>query len=76
MIGIIGAMVSEVKAIYQKMTSKQEIKLCDLIFYKGFINEKDNTLMAATLLLESRIYKYRIGYVPGSFLIDYNNDNL
>ena len=40
------------------------------------INEKDNTLMAATLLLESRISKYRIGYVPGSFLIDYNNDNL
>ena len=41
MIGIIGAMESEVKAIYQKMTSKQEIKLCDLIFYKGFINEKE-----------------------------------
>ena len=27
MIGIIGAMESEVKAIYEKMTSKQEIKL-------------------------------------------------
>ena len=47
-----------------------------IIYYLGFINEKDNTLMAATLLLESRISKYRIGYVPGSFLIDYNNDNL
>lgn len=41
MIGIIGAMESEVKAIYEKMTSKQEIKLCDLIFYKGILWEKE-----------------------------------
>lgn len=41
MIGIIGAMESEVKAIYEKMTSKQEIKLCDLTFYKGFLWEKE-----------------------------------
>ncbi len=46
------------------------------IYYLGFINEEDNTLMGATLLLEERIYKYRIGIIPGSFLIDYNNDNL
>ena len=41
--------------------------------FLGFINESDNTLMAATLLLESRINKFKVGYVPGSFLIDYNN---
>lgn len=44
--------------------------------YLGYINESDNTLMAATLLLEKRIWKFKIGYVPGSFLIDYDNDNL
>ena len=41
MIGIIGAMESEIKAIYEKMTSKQEIKLCDLTFYKGILWEKE-----------------------------------
>jgi len=44
--------------------------------YLGFINESDNTLMAAALLLEKNIWKFKIGYVPGSFLIDYDNDNL
>lgn len=48
----------------------------EVTYYLGYINESDNTLMAATLLLESRINKFRVGYVPGSFLIDYNNDNL
>ena len=45
-------------------------------YYLGYINENDNTLMGATLLFEKRIGKYKIGYVPGAFLIDYNNDNL
>lgn len=44
--------------------------------FLGFINENDNTLMGATLLLEKRIGKFKIGYVPGGFLIDYDNDNL
>ena len=44
--------------------------------YLGFINENDNTLMGATLLLEREIFKFKIGYVPGCFLIDYDNDNL
>ena len=48
----------------------------EVTYYLGYINESDNTLMAATLLFESRISKFRVGYVPGSFLIDYNNDNL
>ena len=45
-------------------------------YYLGYINEKDNTLMGATLLFEDHIGKIKFGYVPGSFLIDYNNDNL
>ena len=45
-------------------------------YYLGFINENDNTLMAATLLLEKTFGPYRIGYIPGSFLVDYNNDSL
>lgn len=44
--------------------------------YLGFINENDNTLMGATLLLEREIFKFKIGYVPGCFLIDYDNDSL
>ncbi len=44
--------------------------------YLGFINESDNTLMAAALLLEKTIGKLKIGYVPGNFLVDYNNETL
>ncbi len=43
----------------------------------GFIDESNNTLMAATLILEKRIgKKYRFGFVPGGFLVDYSNDSL
>jgi len=42
----------------------------------GFINETDNTIMGATLILEKNIGKFKIGIVPGGFLIDYDNDNL
>lgn len=42
----------------------------------GFINEQDNTIMGATLILEKDINKFKIGLVPGGFLIDYDNDNL
>lgn len=45
-------------------------------YYLGFFNESDNTLMAATLLLEKNIGKLKIGYVPGNFLVDYNNEAL
>ena len=45
-------------------------------YYLGFINENDNTLMGATLLLEKSILKFKIGYIPGGFLVDYDNDNL
>ena len=42
----------------------------------GFINEKNNTIMGATLILEKNIGNFKIGLVPGGFLIDYDNDNL
>ena len=63
MIGIIGAMESEVKAIYQKMTSKQEIKLCDLIFYKGFINEKEIVVVcgAGNVAMDAARMAFRLG---------------
>lgn len=44
--------------------------------YLGFFNESDNTLMAATLLLEKKIGPLKIGYVPGNFLVDYDNEML
>lgn len=45
-------------------------------YYLGFINESDNTLMAATLLFEKKIGNLKIGYVPGNFLVDYDNETL
>ena len=45
-------------------------------YYLGFINETDNTLMAATLLLEKKIGNLKIGFIPGNFLVDYNNEAL
>lgn len=42
----------------------------------GFIDEKNNTIMGATLILEKNLGKFKIGLVPGGFLIDYDNDNL
>lgn len=44
--------------------------------FLGFINEKDDTLMAATLILVKSIGKLNIGHVPGGFLIDYENEDL
>ena len=46
------------------------------ILYLGLIDEKDN-LMGATLLLEQIVLKtFKIGYIPGGFLINYNNFEL
>ena len=44
--------------------------------FLGFINESDNTLMGATLILEKDIFKFKISYVPSGYLVDYDNDNL
>lgn len=44
--------------------------------YLGFLDENSSNLMGATLLLEKRISNYKIGIIPGSFLIDYNNETL
>lgn len=42
----------------------------------GFLNESNNTIMGATLILEKNLYNFKIGFVPGGFLVDYDNDNL
>lgn len=41
MIGIIGAMDSEVKVLFDKMTCKEQIKVNNLDFYKGKLFDKD-----------------------------------
>ena len=41
MIGIIGAMQSEVEALFEQMTSKEKININNLVFYKGRLFEKD-----------------------------------
>ena len=41
MIGIIGAMQSEVEALFEQMTSKEKIDLNNLTFYKGQLFGKD-----------------------------------
>lgn len=43
-VGIIGAMESEIKTLCEKMESKQEVKLGDLIFYTGTIFGHDIVL--------------------------------
>lgn len=44
--------------------------------YLGLIDEEDN-VNAATLILEQRLYgKYKIGYAPNGFLLDFNNEKL
>lgn len=46
------------------------------ILYLGLIDNNDN-LLGATLLLEQKILNsFKIGYVPGGFLINYNNFSL
>jgi len=44
--------------------------------FLGLVSENDDTLMGAALLLEKKIGAFKIGYVPGGFLIDYDNDDL
>ena len=41
MIGIIGAMESEVESIFANMTSKEKININNLTFYKGLLFNKD-----------------------------------
>ena len=41
MIGIIGAMESEVESIFANMTSKEKININNLTFYKGLLFDKD-----------------------------------
>jgi len=41
MIGIIGAMQSEVEALFDKMTSKEKININNLVFYKGQLFNKE-----------------------------------
>jgi lipid II:glycine glycyltransferase (peptidoglycan interpeptide bridge formation enzyme) len=44
--------------------------------YLGFINEKDN-LLAGTLILSKKLYnKYKYGFAPRGFLIDFSNKEL
>lgn len=44
--------------------------------FLGFINDTDNTIMGAVLILEKKVLSFNVGYVPGGFLIDYDNDSL
>ena len=41
MTGIIGAMQSEVEALFEQMTSKEKISINNLIFYRGKLFDKD-----------------------------------
>ena len=41
MIGIIGAMQSEVEALFEQMTSKEKVEINNLLFYKGQLFGKD-----------------------------------
>ena len=81
MIGIIGAMQSEVEALFEQMTSKEKIEINNLVFYKGKLF--DNTGIAGAVGAGLKIYDfvvsdaavyhdfdvqffgYKLGQVPG-----------
>lgn len=46
------------------------------VLYLGYINEQTNTLMAATMIFEKIVCGFKVGYVPGGFLVDYDNEEL
>ena len=74
--------------VYSKLDKYKESIKCLEEFLKAEPNDIEAKYFLATHhfmlkdyvggyeLFESRISKFRVGYVPGSFLIDYNNDEL
>ncbi len=61
---------------YKQTTEYANMKKNYNKLYLGFLDEKSSNLMGATLVLERNISNYKIGIIPGSFLVDYNNETL
>lgn len=67
--------------IHSLRNYKQTVEYANMMkdytpIYLGYINEESNTILGAVLILERNVYNFKVGYVPGCFLIDYTNDNL
>jgi len=60
----------------------QTIEYANLMEKQGYkklylgLSDEDNNVMAATLILEQEKNKFKIGYAPGGFLIDFTNLDL
>ena len=68
--------------IHSKRNYKQTIEYAKLmkkngynVLYLGLIDNKNN-VVAATLILEYNINKFKVGYAPNGFLLDFDNKDL
>src|SRR5574344_886323 len=63
------------KTLYQ--TSSYGNTMISENFYSYYLGlEEDNKLVAATFVMVKTVGKFKYGYAPRGFLIDYNNTNL
>lgn len=61
---------------YKQTTEYAMMKRGYSKLYLGLLDEESSNLMGATLILVKRISRYKMGIVPGNFLIDYHNEEL
>lgn len=69
--------------IHSKRNYKQSVEYANMMqkngykkLYLGLIDDANNVI-GATLILEKKLYgKYKIGYAPNGFLIDFDNETL
>jgi len=69
--------------IHSKRNYKQTVEYANMMtkngYYKLYLGliDNENNVVAATLILEQTIYgKYKFGYAPNGFLIDFDNKTL
>jgi len=69
--------------IHSKRNYKQTVEYANMMQKNGYkklylgLIDYDNNVIGAALILEKNLYgKYKIGYVPNGFLIDFDNETL
>ena len=83
MIGIIGAMDSEVNSLFSKMSAKEKIQYNNLVFYKGKLLEKDVVIVKcgigkvnAALCTQLLILKFKVSAVINTGIAGATGDGL
>lgn len=74
---------NEFSNVYDKRNYKQTVEYANFMYFYDYkklyigLEDENNNLVAATLILEKTLKgKYKVGYAPNGFLIDFNNYNL